>query len=79
MKNIAFPNVLRSTIELLKEKAKADKGVVFTWPIITDLAYFNWYTLEDLKTKAKSISINGTSTDMLVYPKSNGRYFVQKS
>ncbi len=62
------PNVLQSTIELLKEKAKTDKGVVFTWPIITDLAYFNWYTLEDLKTKAKSISINGNSTDMLFIP-----------
>lgn len=62
------PKILEKTIELLYEKAKAEKGVVFTWPIITDLAYFNWYTLEDLKTKAKSISINGNSTDMLFIP-----------
>lgn len=77
------PLMLYYTISLMKEKANADKGVMFTWPIITDLAYFNWYTIKDLKSKAKSISItttregesytldgsdNGSATDFLLMP-----------
>ena len=52
------PITVDNMISLMKKKANADKGVIFTWPIITDLAYFNWYTIEDLKNKAKSISIS---------------------
>ena len=77
------PIMLDYTRSLMKEKANADKGVIFTWPIITDLAYFNWYTIKDLKSKAKSISItttrggesytldgsdNGSATDFLLMP-----------
>jgi hypothetical protein len=51
------PTMLSYTLELLKENSNADKGVLFTWPIITDLAYFNWFTIQDLKSKAKNISI----------------------
>ena len=54
------PLMLEYTMDLMKEKANADKGVIFTWPIITDLAYFNWYTIEDLKSKANTISISTT-------------------
>ena len=54
------PLMLYYTLDLMKEKANANKGVVFTWPLITDLAYFNWYTIQDLKNKAKSISISTT-------------------
>ena len=52
--------MLSYTLEILKENSKADKGVLFTWPIITDLAYFNWYPIQDMKSKAKNISINTT-------------------
>ena len=50
-------------IDLLKEKYKTDKGVIFTWPIITDLPYFNWYSIQDLKNKAKSFSIKTSRGD----------------
>ena len=36
----------------------ASKGVVFTWPLLPDLAYFNWYDKQELIDKAKSLSIS---------------------
>ena len=52
------PTMLSGIIRLMKNNSNVEKGVIFTWPIITDLAYFNWYTFQDLKNKANSFSIN---------------------
>jgi hypothetical protein len=76
------PTMLSYTLNLLKENANTDKGVVFTWPIITDLAYFNWFSIADLKSKAKSISIStqkygesfvldGNESNFLLLPSAN--------
>ena len=54
------PTMVSHILNLMKENSNANKGVLFTWPIITDLAYFNWYSIQDLKNKAKSISISTT-------------------
>lgn len=54
------PTMLSSIIGMMNSNSKANKGVIFTWPIITDLAYFNWYTIQDLKNKVNSISITTT-------------------
>jgi hypothetical protein len=55
--NLGYAFLIDNLIQRMKEKSNATKGVVFTWPIISDLAYFNWYTIQDLKSKANSISI----------------------
>ena len=49
-----FPKDIKS---LMSENVGASKGVVFTFPIITDLAYFNWYSVVELKDKANSLTI----------------------
>jgi hypothetical protein len=54
------PNMLSGVVRLMKNNYNVDKGVIFTWPIITDLAYFNWYTFQDLKSKSGSFSITTT-------------------
>ena len=54
------PTMLAGIIRLMKNNSNVDKGVIFTWPIITDLAYFNWYTFQDLKSKSNSFSITTT-------------------
>lgn len=54
------PTMLTYITDLMKENGNTTKGVIFTWPIITDLAYFNWYSIQDLKSKANSILINTT-------------------
>jgi hypothetical protein len=47
--------------QLWKQYMEADrgatKGVVFTFPTITDLPYLNWYSAKELKETATSISI----------------------
>jgi len=58
--NLGYASSIDRMIEKLKEKSGATKGVVFTWPSIEDMAYFNWYTMADLKSKAKNISITTT-------------------
>ncbi len=76
------PTMLSYTLDLLKENTNTNKGVIFTWPIITDLAYFNWYSIVDLKSKAKSISIttqkysetfvlDGSENNFLLLPSAN--------
>ena len=49
-----FPNDIKS---LMSENVGASKGVVFTFPIITDMAYFNWYNVAELKDKANTLMI----------------------
>jgi len=49
-----FPRNIKS---IMSENTRATKGVVFTFPIITDLAYFNWYSVAELKDKANSITV----------------------
>ncbi len=60
--NLGYAYSIDFFVDLMKEKSNATKGVVFTWPIISDLAYFNWYTMQDLKNKAKGISITTTGS-----------------
>ena len=57
-KSMIGPTILYHTIDLMKHRVNANKGVIFTYPIISDLAYFNWYNIQDLKSKAKTIQIN---------------------
>ena len=49
-----YPRNLKKSFE---EGGGTIKGVVFTYPIITDLAFLNWYKTEELKDKAKNLSI----------------------
>lgn len=50
-----FPRNIKSK---MSENVGASKGGVFTFPIITDLAYFNWYSVAELKDKANSLTIS---------------------
>jgi len=76
------PTMLSATLDLMRESANSNKGVIFTWLVITDLAYFNWYIIADLKSKAKSISIttqkysetfvlDGSENNFLLLPSAN--------
>jgi hypothetical protein len=49
-----YPRNLKKSFE---ESGGTVKGVVFTYPIITDLALLNWYKTEELKDKAKTLLI----------------------
>lgn len=49
-----YPTTLKKA---LGESNELIKGVVFTYPIITDLAYLNWYKTEEIKNKVNSLSI----------------------
>ena len=60
-KSMLGPGTLAGFIRIMQEaNPNITKGIIFTTPIISDLAYFNWYTIQDLKNKARSISINTT-------------------
>jgi hypothetical protein len=78
-KSMTGPTMLYYTIDLMKDRVNASKGVIFTYPFISDLAYFNWYSIQDLKNKAKAIQINtsrnnesftldGTQNNFLLLP-----------
>ncbi len=41
----------------IQKNTGASKGVVFTWPLLSDLAYFNWYSKQELIDKSKGITI----------------------
>jgi hypothetical protein len=67
--NLGYSYSIDNMIVKMKDQANTTKGVVFTWPVLSDLAYFNWYTLKDLKEKANTISIianNGYSQDYTI-------------
>lgn len=55
--NLGEVSILNVMIRHLKQKAEIDKGVIFTLPMVTDLAFMNWYSIHELKNKTKSITI----------------------
>jgi hypothetical protein len=44
----------------MENNKKSAKGVIFTYPTLTDLPYLNWYNSKELKDLASSISISTT-------------------
>jgi hypothetical protein len=58
-KSMLGPTTVSGLIRLMQDAdPNLTKGIIFTTPIISDLAYFNWYSIQDLKNKAKNVQIN---------------------